>query len=114
MEVPDGDGVDLGGLRELDLHPLVAAGQFDLEAFFAALVTVGEEGEVTGGGLLGGGGHRAAEGKVLRLGRHLGQHARALGRRLKVVDLHGLRRAERDGLGQDERQGLVLGEDGEG
>ena len=111
MEVPDGDGADLGGLGEVDLHPVMAPGQFDFEAFFAALVLVGDVREIAGGGLAGRGGHGGTLGEIDGGGGHLRQLARGGRDRLEVVDLHRTRRAERDGLRQLERELLVLSQD---
>ena len=113
MEVPEGDGADLGRLGQVDLHPVGAARELDFEAFFAALVTVGEVGEVAGGGFAGAGGHVATLGEIDGRGGHLGQLARRGGDRLEIIDLHRARRAESDGLRQDERELLVFGEEAE-
>ena len=113
MKVPEGDGTDLGGLSEVDLDPVGAAREFDFETFFATLVAVGEVGEVSGRSFAGAGGDVATLGEIDGGGGYLGQLARHGGDRLEVVDLHRARRAESDGLRQDERELLIFSEKAE-
>jgi len=91
----------------------MATREFHFEAFFPTLVTVGDIREVAGGGFLRARGHGRTFGQIHGFRRDLRKDARGLGDGLQVVDLHGLGGAEGDGLRQDERQGLLLGDERE-
>ena len=107
--MPDGKGMDGSGGTEIDLDPLVAAGQLDLIAFVAGLVAIGHIGEITGDSFAGVGSDLLAEGEVGRGGRDLGQLAGGGAGRLEVSDLEGTGSAGHRGLGQLEGKGLGLG-----
>jgi len=72
------------------------------------LTRVGEVGEIASCGFASAGGDVAALGQVDRRGGHLGEFARHGGDWLEIVDLHRARRAEGDGLRQDEREFLIF------
>ena len=105
--------MDDRGRGELDLHPVVATREFDFKAFFPAFIAIGDIGEIAGSGFLGTRGHGRTFGQVNSFGRDFRQHARGLGNWLEVIDLHRLRGAEGHGLRQDERQGLLFGNERE-
>ena len=95
VEVPNGDGIEIGTLGEVNLHPLRTGGEFDLEAFDGVFITIGNEVQfaddgrrVAGRDFLVLGEVRDASGdEYLAVGRNGGKFS------FKVRHLDGLRRA---------------------